>query len=345
MKNDSIKLLMEFSLLNSHMLKAYVKRLADPIVHPAFYPWFIKSAYHILISLDAFVASDALGKYASFDDVKLLFLHLRPSDAIKRYSSVIKSQSDFQEITAFGDVSQFVENKLHRSRFISYLKKLVNWLTYQSYLLYSPEFMQMAQRREAEDLAERLTETSAENVQTFYELLQRADRFSGQDVPRISDFYASRNIAPLSQYKNLTLIQALDFVTVFILTQRGQPLKTETKLYIAGDDLYYPDWCCTAPTHADDYLKKGPLYFVDKACMPYVLISFPGGEAHDARDEPIDRFTAVEIAPLFLSERKFPESLIKSVPLLAEEIIRFREQSKLGESARKNASRSRAAKL
>ena len=98
----------------------------------------------------------------------------------------------------------------------------------------------------------------------------------------------------IAEYKNLKLIRASLWQTVYHLSRR----KT------AKDDE--PKWCTNSEHHAKSYSSNGPLYFVDKDGYPYVLMHFESAQAKNLADAEIDAATAKEIAPVFADPQRFP---------------------------------------
>jgi hypothetical protein len=59
-----------------------------------------------------------------------------------------------------------------------------------------------------------------------------------------------------------------------------------------------PYWCVQSKTYANNYLKDGPLYFIDKDGYPYALFHHESGQLKNPDDVTVDAKMRQELAPM-----------------------------------------------
>lgn len=86
-------------------------------------------------------------------------------------------------------------------------------------------------------------------------------------------------------------------------------------------------WCTKSVGTAGGYVKQGPLYFIDKDELPYILAHFESGQVRQATtDSTITDEQVREIAPLFLDKNRFPIITISHGDArLGREVTRLRQ--------------------
>lgn len=217
--------------------------------------------------------------------------------------------------------------QMRRRELYSKLEALVNYLNFQSRLIQHPDpedDKATANAQEAEKLMRRLETMKTDDIEGFRDVMQDAANF--MTTVREKPWFYTKDGQTVATHNNLVMRKVILPETAVLFAKRGQPTRTGNT-DPNNPDLYWPVWCTKTLSYAENYTNQGPLYYIDKDNMPYVLAHFESHQVYNVHDRPLDSHVTKEVAPLFIDQVRFPtELLARGSQELANEVSRLRSQ-------------------
>jgi len=217
--------------------------------------------------------------------------------------------------------------QVRRRELYGKLEALVNYLNYQTRLIQRPDpedDKAAANAQEAEKLMRRLETMKTDDIEGFRDVMQDAANFVA--IVKDKPWFFTKDGQQVAAHNNLVMRKVVYPETAVLFAKRGQPTRTG-QTDPNNPDLYLPVWCTKTLSYAENYTNQGPLYYIDKDNMPYVLAHFPSHQVYNVHDRPLESDQVKEIAPLFVDQNRFPsEELTRGSQALAAEVSRLRSQ-------------------
>lgn len=275
----------------------------------------------------------ALHKPAVKRDIEQSFTSFKPAKAkAKDVFGTPPTKKQLQPwMTAAGaeekEFYHFDPIQTRRRELFGRLTGLVNYLNYQHSLIANAQAgaeMDDAERAnavEAEKLMRKLEVMKTDDIVGFRDIMKEASDFGGKVTDKPWLFTKDGKL--VAQHGNLVMRKTIYPYTVSAFSKRPQP---ETTLYpVEGG--FIPAWCTKSTNYATTYTNQGPLYFIDKNDVPYVLVHLPTSQVSNVQNRPVDADVMQEIAPLFADPNRFNvDELARGSQGLANEVNRVRQQ-------------------